>query len=624
MRGALAVSFLLTACWCHASDPDSTAVNKLNSKAYRYFLYKPDSAILIANQAITAAEKGKYTYQIAYGYFVVSKANWAKANYLLSIQYGFKALRIYENTDRIFNWGECHLSLARTFADLRNYGLSKTYIEKAFSLARRHDDVHLLAEVYREKSFLLIGQNQYDSALYYSNEGIKLFEKRKDTLNASILYGRNVRIYLNLRNYKKSIEFDKKAILMDSLSGNRRALGISYYLAAEIYYDLNKKDSALIFLKKSIPLNLQIRNLPNMIRTHGLVATIYREKGLLALAIQHLQLVDQYKDSLYNLERSGQIEEILARFGLEGKEKKIESLENENVLEKQRAINQRNFSIFLGTVILLLALISFVFWRMREFQAKANQALAERNQDIALQHEEIQSQAETLHEINNLKSKLFSVISHDLRGPINNLHSLLDLLTKEQLTPEEFRNVSSKLKSSLNVSQRTLENLLNWSLSQMEGIRTEKTIFNISSVVAEVLTLNEETAIKKQVSLNNELKGTYLVEADVNQVHLILRNLLHNAIKFSQRHGEVKLRAEKRDRFCCISIQDSGVGISAAEKETILKSHEYFTKSGTDREKGTGLGLHLCKDFIKRNGGDLFIESEEGRGTVVTIQLPLA
>ncbi|HLZ15629.1 MAG TPA: hypothetical protein VKQ08_01235, partial [Cyclobacteriaceae bacterium] len=106
MRGALLVTFLLTACWCRAGNPDSVAINKLNSKAYKYFLYKPDSAILLANQAIAAAEKGKYTYQIARGYFVVSKANWAKANYLLSIQYGFKALRIYENTDQIFHWGE--------------------------------------------------------------------------------------------------------------------------------------------------------------------------------------------------------------------------------------------------------------------------------------------------------------------------------------------------------------------------------------------------------------------------------------------------------------------------------------------------------------------------------------
>lgn len=625
MRVAFIILFGMTTFFCEGkSDPDSIAISKLNSKAYKYFLFKPDSAILLANQAIALAGKRKYLFQIGLGYYIISKANWAKANYLLSIQYGFKALRIYENTDQIFYWGESNLSLARTFADLKIYTQSKIYIDNTYLLARERKNQQLLAEVYREKSFLLAEQAQYDSALYYSYEGIKLYEARKDTLNASILYGRNVRIYLKLKDYKKSFEFDKKAILMDSLSRNRRALGISYYLAAEIYYNIKKKDSALHFLMKSIPLNLQIRNLPYMIKTHSLLSTIYREMNQLPQAITHLQLVNQYKDSLYNLERNGQIQEILARYELDSKEKKITTLENENVLEKQRSFNQQVLSVFLGVVIMLLVLLSFVFWTMRQFQAKANLALAEKNKNIALQNEEIQSQAETLHEINNLKSKLFSVISHDLRGPINNLHSLLDLLTKEHLTPSEFKDVSTKLKASLNISQRTLENLLNWSLSQMEGIRTEKTIFNISSVIVEVANLTEETASKKQVTISNEMKATLLVEADVNQVHLILRNLIHNAIKFSQRNGIVTLVAEKKAKFCYISVQDNGIGITPSEKEMILNSHEYFTKSGTDMEKGTGLGLHLCKDFIRRNGGELSIESEVGKGTLVTICLPLA
>src|SRR5258706_1242013 len=113
MRGAFTISLVLITCWCKG-NPDSVAISQLNSKAYKYFLYKPDSSILLANQAIALAEKGSYLYQIGFGYFVISKANWVKANYLLSIQYGFKALRIYENTDHIFHWGECNLSLART------------------------------------------------------------------------------------------------------------------------------------------------------------------------------------------------------------------------------------------------------------------------------------------------------------------------------------------------------------------------------------------------------------------------------------------------------------------------------------------------------------------------------
>ncbi len=597
MRGVFTYFFLFAvfASW-GKPNPDSIAVSKINSKAFKYFLYKPDSAITLANTAIAMAEKKNFTFQAAFGYFVLSKANWAKANYLLSIHYGFKALRIYENTNHIYHWGQCNLAIARTFIDLRNLDQAKTYIDKAFLLASKNHDMRLRAEVYREKSFLLIEQGRYDSALYFSNEGIKLFEARKDTLNASILYGRNTRIYLILKKYKESFVFCKKATLMDSLSNNRRALGITYCMTAEIYYGLHKNDSALIFLKKSIPVNLEIRNLHNMIRTHQLMSKIFEEKGDPINSIRHMKLVSVYKDSLYDRERNGQIQEMLAHYETEGKEKTIRALESENMQARQKARNRELVIIIFAVAVVFLGLLSFLFWRMRQFQAKAN----------------------------TLKSKLFSVISHDLRGPIKNLQALLDLLTKEYITPAEFKEESAKLKSSLNVSQRTLENLLNWSLSQMEGIRTVQTAFNINAVVDDVVHLARETASRKNILIDVKTDGLLLVKADVNQVNLILRNLIHNAIKFSPPQSHVTVQTSRGDRFCTVIIEDLGIGMTNDEVQMILSSNEYFTKPGTDKEKGTGLGLHLCKDFIKRNGGDFSITSKANQGTQVTFTLQLA
>lgn len=582
---------------------DTLVINQLNAKAYRYFLYNPDSSILLANQAITLAEIGGFRFESAYGFYVLSKAYWAKANYLLSIHYGFKALKIYENTDQIYNWGECNLSIARTFSDLRKFSQCKAYIDQTIILANRNNNLELLAEAHREKSFLLLEQKSYDSALYYSNKGIAFYEQAGDTLNASILYGRLTRLYLELKDYKKSLAYGKRSVLMDSLSGNRRALGISYFLVGQIYYAINKKDSALISLKKSIPISKAIRNLSTMIKTHQLVARIYEERNQLPQATVHLKLVSQYKDSLYNLEENGQIEEILSNYELASKEKTIQSLEVQNALEKQKSRNNQLAVIFISVVAGLLATLSIVFWRMRQWQVK---------------------EAKTLQEVSQLKSKLFSVISHDLRGPINNLQSLLEMVTKEYVTQEEFKNISVKLKSSLNASQATLENLLNWSLSQMEGIRTQKTNFNISTIIHEVRMLAEETASKKKISIDSKNDEVITVNADVNQVTLILRNILHNAIKFSRHNSSILIKTSSQKGLCSVSISDTGLGMTTEEISTVLNSNEYFTKSGTDKEKGTGLGFLLCKDFIKRNGGEVFVKSELGKGTEVTFTLPLA
>ncbi len=201
---------------------------------------------------------------------------------------------------------------------------------------------------------------------------------------------------------------------------------------------------------------------------------------------------------------------------------------------------------------------------------------------------------------------------------------LLEMVTKKIVTPQEFADLSIKLKSNLNVTQRTLENLLNWSMGQMEGIKTEAVAFNINSVIDDVAHLSEEAANHKQLSVKSDSKNPVFVQADINQVHLILRNLFNNAIKFSQRDGEVVITTEIKNQFCFISIQDNGIGMTQAEVDMILNTNEYFTKVGTDQEKGTGLGLLLCKDFIKRNGGELAITSKVKVGTCVTFSLPLS
>jgi signal transduction histidine kinase len=584
-------------------EKDTLTIKELNTKALRYFLSKPDSSILLANQAITISEIGGYKFLSARGFYILSKSYWVKANYLLSIHYGFKALKIYENTNRIFEWGECNLSIARTFSDLKKYSQAKAYIDQTIALARRHNETFLLADAFREKSFQLLEQKHYDSALYFSNLGIDFYKQQGNTLDESILYGRITRIFFELKDYKKSLAYCRQSILMDSLSGNRRALGISFFQLGQIYDALNKKDSALITLKKSIPITKSIRNISTMIKTHLLMAKIYEERNQLDQATSHLIMVSQYKDSLYNQEENGQIDEILSNYELATKEKTIQSLEIQNALEKQTNRNSQLAVIFISVMAALLATLSIVFWRMRQWKVK---------------------EARTLEEVSQLKSKLFSVIRHDLRGPINNLQALLEMVTKGYVTQEEFKNISVKLKSSLNISQNTLENLLNWSLSQMEGIRTQKTKFNIEEVIKEVIQLTDETASRKKISVGFKSGEGILVNADVNQVNLILRNILNNAIKFSRHNSSITIETKTQNGFCRTSVLDTGLGMTTDEISTVLNSNEYFTKSGTDKEKGTGLGFLLCKDFIKRNGGEVFVNSELGKGTNVTFTLPLA
>jgi two-component system, sensor histidine kinase and response regulator len=197
-------------------------------------------------------------------------------------------------------------------------------------------------------------------------------------------------------------------------------------------------------------------------------------------------------------------------------------------------------------------------------------------------------------------------------------------VTQKALNPQEFLMLSEKLKGNLKVTQRTLENLLNWSLSQMEGIKTTPKNFALSSVITEVYNLMKDSAERKNIHIEILASENINVHADPNQVQLILRNLMHNAIKFSHANNKVVISATAGVSHCTVQIKDYGIGMSADEISIIIHSQEHFTRKGTAQETGTGLGLILCKEFIHRNEGTLTIESKPDEGTEVSFTLRLS
>ncbi|MGC1243958.1 MAG: tetratricopeptide repeat-containing sensor histidine kinase [Chryseosolibacter sp.] len=597
--------------------------DELTREAYDQYLHDPDQALKLTEQALERALKTQDIFKEGYCYFLLSKIYWVKANYKLSTQYGFKALKIFEKSPYYQEYSECLLAMARTLVELGNYAKARTFILDALQLGLLHSNINIEACAYREHSYLLAEINQLDSALMYSDKGIALFERSQDSLDISVLYGRKARIYYQQGDFVRSKVFAYQALHIDSLVENRRGLGISYFQVAQNEYAQGNRKKAIAQLKESIRINREIGNLNWQIKAHELLSSLYMDNMPL-LAAAELQKVSKFKDELYNSEKNGQIQEMQSLHDLEAKESTIRFLEQQNTLKQQEVKNQRLFVALLLVAMLFLLLLIFVLTRLRTLQNKANRNLASQNIAIEEQKKAIQVQAENLKDLDHIKTKLFSVISHDLRGPISNLQSLLDMFTRKLMTAGEFISLSERLKENLNITQRTLENLLNWSLSQMGGIRTEKKKIEINDGIAEACMLLEEVASRKNVVLNRQFTDVLYVWADANQLQVILRNLIHNAIKFSSYNSRINISASRESHWCQITIKDSGIGMTEAEINTLIGSKEYFSKTGTEQEKGTGLGLLLCKEFIIRNGGAIAIRSSMGGGTEVSFTLMLA
>ena len=245
-----------------------------------------------------------------------------------------------------------------------------------------------------------------------------------------------------------------------------------------------------------------------------------------------------------------------------------------------------------------------------------------KNEQVIYQ-KQIEEKNSELEKLNQTKQKLFSIIAHDLRSPIGQLKGSLELVNKEYISPEVFKEISAQLSSEVDQLQSTLDNILRWSLSQFEGIQTKPERISLPEVVNGKLALFETSMKKKNITIH--LEGIDLfIWADPDHFKLALRNIFSNALKYSYPNSQVFIRGSTKDKQVIIEIADTGIGLNDEMKHTIFNAVNMNSISGTSNEKGTGLGLKLCKEFIEKNNGKVWVESIENVGSSFFISLPSA
>jgi len=231
-----------------------------------------------------------------------------------------------------------------------------------------------------------------------------------------------------------------------------------------------------------------------------------------------------------------------------------------------------------------------------------------------------------IKEINETKNKILSIISHDLRTPIGNIASFVDMILSEydNYDGKEIKEYLNIIKTSTDSCYYLIDNLLKWSMLQKKQLEPKPKSVNLKSLVSEIVLFFNGIADKKHITLKSEINNDIKVFADEEMVRTIIRNLMSNAIKFTKKYGEIKISASGKEDFIEISVSDSGVGIGEESLSKIFNKNEFITTYGTENEKGSGLGLILCRDFVEKNGGKIWVNSELNKGSIFTFRLPLA
>ncbi len=259
--------------------------------------------------------------------------------------------------------------------------------------------------------------------------------------------------------------------------------------------------------------------------------------------------------------------------------------------------------------------------RIKEKQLKHEHEEKEHlEREVRIRTEEIQLKNEKLEEVNNIKDKLFSIISHDIRGPLTSLQLALTLAKTGDINPTEFKMLANELDMRLTYTNEFISNLLQWAKLQLGGSLVQPSKIDLSAVASETLMLVEHEINQKKIRIEYQLPALHAY-ADLNMIRSMMRNLITNAVKFTEIEGAITVKGWRNENEIIFSIADTGVGIPIAHQESLFTLSSVTTQ-GTRQEKGTGLGLLLCKEFVEKNQGRIWFESEEGKGTTFYFSLP--
>jgi len=257
-------------------------------------------------------------------------------------------------------------------------------------------------------------------------------------------------------------------------------------------------------------------------------------------------------------------------------------------------------------------------------RVKTHLELSNSRKMIDAQNERLRKAYTDMKETNKTKDKFFSIIAHDLKEPFNTLLGFSELLLKEydNRAPEENKEMIQHIYNSSIHGFDLLNNLLEWSRSQTGRIEYKPCDFSLTDLVRQNIVSISSAANKKNIDVQNEIKEHIMAFGDQRMINTVVRNLIVNALKFTGSGGEIVLSQKEENEFIIVTVTDTGVGISEKNLSKLFNLTESFSTPGTEKEHGTGLGLILCKEFVEKNGGKIWVESEYGRGSKFSFSIP--
>ncbi len=544
-------------------------------------------------------------------------------SYHKSLEVYFEALKLLESQNDKQGISNAYTNIGKNYKQLKEYDKAMEFYNRSIKLKLELNDEEGAGRVYNNLGTTAFEQGDYDTALDYYFKSLELHKKTKFKNSEGIALVNLGEAYQKKQRFAEALDYSYQALDIFSDIGNKGGMAAALNYIADTYIELKKyPEQASLFklenksafeiegmLMQAKDLAEEINNFDDMRNVYISLIEFYRKDNPEDALIFQDKLI-AISDSIYQSEKLAAATEMQTKFDLRNKEK-----ENEFLIETNTLIQTRNRWYLLMSVALLWLLFIGLYFYVQIRKVK---------EQLEVQNQTIENQNEELTKLNNTKDRFFGIIAHDLKSPLIALQGLgkrIDFLLRNN-ERDQLLALGNQVDGTSTKLNNLLDNLLHWASIQSGNIPYQPQRLNVLDVAEDVMDLFENNAASKGVDLQMDISPDLHIHADERAVNTILRNLISNAVKFTPSGGLVSMTTSQQNGDAHISLKDSGEGIPPDRLKTIFSNNKKSTR-GTAGEKGTGLGLILCKELIELNKGQFTVQSTPGKGSCFEFTLPL-
>ncbi len=621
-----------------------------------YQRIKPDSTIYFASKAIELIKETKYDkykadlfYSIGLAYNFQSnyekaienyKASFALrekikdsvgigecyyrfgiiksifGNYQEALDYCIRAVKILEKENDKIALGYAYNYLGIVYYIIGDFTKAEEQMLKTLDYCRKVNNPLLYSLAFEHLAILYIKKEDYKNATDYTNKSLELRLSANDMAGIAGSYENLAIINRMKKDYSKAFEYYNKSIKIKSDINSKRGLASSYLGIGLTYFKMGNYQKAIEFMNKSLKIRKELNDKRGIAINYSQLSNVYAEMNYYKRALEYLKLSKNYSDSLINERNLKNIEEIKQKYEAQKKEIEIAELKFENEFFRTR-------TNYLLAIMLLLLGITILAYFSYQSKHKLNSLLTQQRDSVLIQKEELEKLNKTLNELIQSKEKIFSIIAHDLKSPFHSLLGASEILVKDfdSLSDKEIFKFIKGIRDLITSNYKLVENLLDWSRLKSGSLTFNPEKVNLFMECYNIISLLNPIANSKNIELKYEIDNSINIAVDKNMISTVLRNFISNAIKFSNPGGIIIVKSKEFEDKVEISIIDNGVGIEPNIINKLFTFDKSITRIGTANEKGTGLGLLLCKEMIEKHQGEIKVSSELGKGSIFSFTI---